>query len=88
MTCVFLAHQNEFLEPHSPRDDVVPAVQPPGMTLTLKQYQLKTVGWMVQLEGDVDTAYLASRLVTWQGVSSVHTDPQMFLNVSEFEYVI
>ena len=58
--------QNEFLEPHYQRDDVVPAVQPPGMTLTMKEYQLKTVGWYSLSK---TSTRRISRLVTWQGIS-------------------
>lgn len=59
----------DFDKPHTPDDDVVPAVQPPGIALTLKQYQLKTVAWMTDLEEHVGTEWLVSRLLKWEGVN-------------------
>lgn len=66
---LFVGYQRDFDKPHLPSDDVVPAVQPPGIALTLKRYQLKTIAWMRQVEEHVDAVWLVSRLIKWEGVS-------------------
>jgi hypothetical protein len=67
----FLPRQSDYDKPRILPPDYT-FVQPAGIRLELKQYQLDTVSWMSKLESRVDRGFTSSKLVLWEKVSIVH----------------
>ena len=67
MFAVYHKFQNDYDQPVSAMK-ISGIIQPEGITVQLKQYQLNTLGWMYDLELEVNKTWTVSRLVDWPEV--------------------
>ena len=63
-TCQF---QDEFKKSHFSLNET-PIEQPPEILIEMKDYQLRTIAWMTNIENNINDGWRISKLVPWKKV--------------------